>query len=146
MCWGQGPDCQGRLYTREDGSYDFLAIKSVLYPISSDAPVGSLLGNWVVTWCVQPKCISWSCIPSSKTWLRHYIPGMTNTSHLTQVYYPSDLLTIVFGVKSSLIVDYKWTEDIELARQYKIPNPEKGLASRIWFHADAPKLLKVRDE
>jgi hypothetical protein len=35
-------------------------------------------------------------------------------------------LMIVFGVKSSLMVDYKWTEDVELAKHYKIPNPEKG--------------------
>src|SRR5271167_2683169 len=40
---GQGPDCRGRLYTREDGSYDFLAIKPVSYPIPNDGPVGSLL-------------------------------------------------------------------------------------------------------
>ena len=40
---GRGPDCRGRLYTREDGSYDFLAIKPVSYPISNDGPVGVLL-------------------------------------------------------------------------------------------------------
>jgi protocatechuate 3,4-dioxygenase beta subunit len=38
-----GPDCRGRLYTREDGSFDFLAIKPVSYPISNDGPVGALL-------------------------------------------------------------------------------------------------------
>lgn len=71
-------------------------------------------------------------------------------SHLTQVYYPSDLLTIVFGVKSSLMVDYNWTEDIELAKQYKISNPEKGF----WLleydftlmQKKSPKPLKVRDD
>jgi protocatechuate 3,4-dioxygenase beta subunit len=31
------------LYTREDGSFDFLAIKPVSYPISNDGPVGALL-------------------------------------------------------------------------------------------------------
>jgi protocatechuate 3,4-dioxygenase beta subunit len=40
---GAGPDCRGRLYTREDGTYDFLAIKPVSYPISNDGPVGALL-------------------------------------------------------------------------------------------------------
>jgi len=40
---GQGPDCRGRLYTREDGTYDFVAIKPVSYPISNDGPVGELL-------------------------------------------------------------------------------------------------------
>jgi protocatechuate 3,4-dioxygenase beta subunit len=40
---GQGPDCRGRLHTRDDGTYDFLAIKPVSYPISNDGPVGALL-------------------------------------------------------------------------------------------------------
>lgn len=40
---GAGPDCRGRLYTREDGTYDFVAIKPVSYPISNDGPVGALL-------------------------------------------------------------------------------------------------------
>jgi len=60
------------------------------------------------------------------------------------------VLTIVFGVKSSLMVDYKWTEDIELAKQYKIPNPEKGF----WLleydftlmRKTSPKKLKTKDD
>ena len=38
-----GPDFRGKLYTREDGTYDFLACKPVSYPIPNDGPVGMLL-------------------------------------------------------------------------------------------------------
>jgi hypothetical protein len=48
------------------------------------------------------------------------------------------------------MVDYKWTEDVELAKKYKIPNPEKGF----WLlefdfslmPRTAPKVLKVKDD
>jgi hypothetical protein len=56
----------------------------------------------------------------------------------------------VFGVKSSLIIDYKWTEDIELVKHYKIPNPDKGF----WLleydftltQKAPPKKLKIKDD
>jgi len=57
---------------------------------------------------------------------------------------------IVFGVKSSLMVDYKRTEDAELVKKYNIPNPEKGfwllefdfkLIPRI-----DPKVRKIKDD
>ena len=49
-----------------------------------------------------------------------------------------------------MMVDYKWTENVELAKQYKIPNPEKGF----WLlefdfklmQKTPPKTLKVKDD
>ena len=57
---------------------------------------------------------------------------------------------VVFGVKSSLMVDYKWTEDINLAKRYKISNPEKGF----WLleydfklmQKSPPKPCKIKDD
>lgn len=46
----QQPDSQpkwnnrGRFFTREDGSYSFVGIKPVSYPIPDDGPVGKMLG------------------------------------------------------------------------------------------------------
>jgi len=48
------------------------------------------------------------------------------------------------------MVDYKWTEDIELAKHYQIPNPEKGF----WLleydftliPKTPPKKLKIKDD
>jgi hypothetical protein len=48
------------------------------------------------------------------------------------------------------MVEYKWTENVELAKQYKIPNPEKGF----WLlefdftlmQKTPPKKLKVKDD
>jgi hypothetical protein len=56
---------------------------------------------------------------------------------------------VVFGVKSSLMVDYKWTEDTELAKKYNIPSPEKGFWLLEYDFAlvqkTPPKPLKTQD-
>jgi hypothetical protein len=147
---GQGPDCRGRLYTRQDGTYDFLAIKPVSYPISNDGPVGALLRQLGRHW-MRPAHMHFmlmhpeynKLVTALYTREDKYATSDTGSSFL-------NLLTTVFGVKSSLLVDYIWTEDVELAKQYKIPNPEKGF----WLlefnfklmEKTPPKERKIKDE
>jgi len=137
---GAGPDFRGRLYTREDGSFDFLAIKPVSYPISNDGPVGALLRALGRHW-MRPAHM-------------HFMIAHPEFNKLVTALYTKDDKFVtsdtVFGVKSSLMVDYKWTEDVEMAKKYKITNPEKGF----WLleydfkimPKTPPKVLKVKDD
>jgi hypothetical protein len=62
----------------------------------------------------------------------------------------SNVLMVVFGVKSSLMVDYIWTEDVKLAKQYNLPDPEKGFFLLEYdfklMQKTPPKILKVKDD
>jgi protocatechuate 3,4-dioxygenase beta subunit len=148
---GAGPDCRGRLYTREDGTYDFVAIKPVSYPISNDGPVGALLRALGRHW-MRPAHMHFMIYHPefNKLVTALYTRDDKYVTSDTGIPKPLIALTLVFGVKSSLMVDYKWTEDVELAKKYKIPNPEKGF----WLldydfklmPRTPPKVLKVKDD
>jgi len=70
----------------------------------------------------------------------HFMIKHTEYNELVRTLYIQDLEYVTSGIgkcsviltkrgKPSLMVDYKKTEDIGLAKQYEIPNPEKGF----WF-------------
>ncbi|KAF7345468.1 Intradiol ring-cleavage dioxygenase [Mycena venus] len=102
-----GPDCRGRLHTREDGSFFFRAIVPVSYPIPSDGPVGKMvtaLGRHVF----RPAHLH----------MMLEAPGFEKL--VTAFYFKGDpYLTsdAVFGVKSSLIVDTTTETDVEVTRK-----------------------------
>src|ERR1700737_2278955 len=121
-----GPDCRGRLYTREDGTFNFLAIKPVAYPIPNDGPVGALLRMLGRHW-MRPAHMHFMITHPDFNKLTTALFTRDDTWVSTDAGHQSiALLIVVFGVKSSLMVDYKWTEDVKLGEQFKIPNPEKG--------------------
>ncbi|KAJ7663908.1 intradiol ring-cleavage dioxygenase [Mycena polygramma] len=101
-----GPDCRGRLHTTEDGSYFFRAVVPVSYPIPSDGPVGGMvkaLGRHVF----RPAHL-------------HMMLEASGFEKLTTAFYfkgdPYLTSDVVFGVKSSLIVDTTTETDIEVTR------------------------------
>ena len=105
-----GPDCRGRLYTREDGTFNFLAIKPVAYPIPNDGPVGALLRMLGRHW-MRPAHMHFMIIADGYDTL------------ITALYAkgdPFETSDAVFGVKSSLIVDVKTVETEAMAKQYGV--------------------------
>ncbi|KAF8211081.1 intradiol ring-cleavage dioxygenase [Mycena galopus ATCC 62051] len=101
-----GPDCRGRLHTKEDGSFFFRAIVPVSYPIPSDGTVGELLkaqGRHVF----RPAHL-------------HMMLEADGFEKLTTAFYfngdPYLYSDAVFGVKSSLIVDTTTETDVEVTR------------------------------
>ncbi|KAF7371118.1 Intradiol ring-cleavage dioxygenase [Mycena sanguinolenta] len=101
-----GPDCRGRLYTKEDGSYFFRAVVPVSYPIPSDGPVGQMvmaLGRHVF----RPAHL-------------HMMLEASGFEKLTTAFYmkgdPYITSDAVFGVKSSLIVETTTETDVEVTR------------------------------
>ena len=145
-----GPDFRAKLYTRDDGTYNFLACKPVSYPIPNDGPVGMLLRTLGRHW-MRPAHMHFqinhpgynTLVTALYTRDDKYIASDTGTLHSL---FP---VNVVFGVKSSLMVDYQWAEDIDLGKKYNIPNPENGF----WLlefdfklmPKTAPKKLKVND-
>ncbi|GAW00526.1 intradiol ring-cleavage dioxygenase [Lentinula edodes] len=129
------PDCRGRLFSAEDGSYAFRAVVPVSYPIPSDGPVGkmvSALGRHVF----RPAHL-------------HMQVDAQGYEKLTTAFYPRGdpylYSDAVFGVHSSLIVDLQPVTDkelslkrgfkdgkphMELKRDLILATPEEGLAAR----------------
>ncbi|KAJ7709024.1 intradiol ring-cleavage dioxygenase [Mycena rosella] len=101
-----GPDCRGRLHTKDDGSFFFRAIVPVSYPIPSDGPVGHMvkaLGRHVF----RPAHL-------------HMMLQATGFEKLTTALYfkgnPYLTSDAVFGVKSSLIVETTTETDVTVTR------------------------------
>lgn len=89
-----GPDCRGRIYTKDDGSFYFRAIVPVSYPIPSDGPVGRMV-----------KALGRHVYRPAHLHMMLSAPGFEKLT--TALYFEGDpYLTsdAVFGVKSSLIV------------------------------------------
>lgn len=130
-----GPDCRGRLFSAEDGTYAFRAVVPVSYPIPSDGPVGAMvtgLGRHIF----RPAHL-------------HMQVEAKGFEKLTTAFYfrgdPYLYSDAVFGVRSSLIVDLKQVSDKELSlkrgfkdgkshaelhRDIILATPEEGLAAR----------------
>ncbi|OQU95651.1 hypothetical protein CLAIMM_01833 [Cladophialophora immunda] len=104
----EGPDCRGKLYTDDEGKYAFTCVKPIPYPISNDGPVGELLRKLNRHW-FRPAHMHFMILHAE------YNKLITALYTRDSKYVESDT---VFGVKSSLLVDYVFTEDLNLAKRY----------------------------
>ncbi|KAF4759793.1 hypothetical protein N7455_002435 [Penicillium solitum] len=104
------PNCRGKIFTDPRGHYLFKCVKPVAYPISNDGPVGELLRKLNRHW-YRPAHM-------------HFMVMHPDYTKLITALYSRDSKFVdsdtVFGVKKSLIVDYKWSEDLELAKQHNL--------------------------
>ncbi|KAJ6552878.1 intradiol ring-cleavage dioxygenase [Mycena capillaripes] len=101
-----GPDCRGRIYTKEDGSFFFRAVVPVSYPIPSDGPVGQMV-----------KALGRHFFRPAHLHMMLEAPGFEKL--VTSLYFKGDpYLTsdAVFGVKSSLIAETTTETDLEVTR------------------------------
>ncbi|KAJ7498101.1 intradiol ring-cleavage dioxygenase [Mycena galericulata] len=101
-----GPDCRGRLHTTEDGSFFFRAIVPVSYPIPSDGTVGRMV-----------KALGRHAFRPAHLHMMLEAPGFEKLT--TALYFKGDpyiTSDVVFGVKTSLIVDTTTETDIEVTR------------------------------
>ncbi|KAJ5998563.1 hypothetical protein N7451_006373 [Penicillium sp. IBT 35674x] len=106
----QDPNCRGKIFTDSQGQYLFKCVKPVAYPISNDGPVGELLRKLKRHW-YRPAHM-------------HFMVAHPEYTKLITALYSRDSNFVesdtVFGVKKSLIVDYKWSEDLEIAKQHNL--------------------------
>ncbi|OJJ48542.1 hypothetical protein ASPZODRAFT_14672 [Penicilliopsis zonata CBS 506.65] len=104
------PNCRGKVFTDDQGNYVFRCVKPVAYPISNDGPVGELLRTLNRHW-FRPAHM-------------HFMIAHPEYTKLITALYSRDSNYVetdtVFGVKQSLIVDYNWCEDLELAKKYDL--------------------------
>ncbi|KAE9411569.1 intradiol ring-cleavage dioxygenase [Gymnopus androsaceus JB14] len=129
------PDCRGRLFSAEDGTYAFRAVVPVSYPIPSDGPVGKLVTN-LGRHVFRPSHL-------------HMQIEAQGFEKLTTAFYPRGdpylYSDAVFGVHTSLIVDLKQVSDkelslkrgfkegkphVELHRDIILATPEEGREAR----------------
>jgi protocatechuate 3,4-dioxygenase beta subunit len=92
---------RGRFRTETDGSYEIWTAKPVSYPIPTDGPVGELLA---VTNRETIRPAHFHVIASA--------PGFRTV--ITELYTDDDPYIgsdPVFGVKDSLVVHYRWTDE-----------------------------------
>ncbi|KIY04205.1 uncharacterized protein Z520_00898 [Fonsecaea multimorphosa CBS 102226] len=105
-----GPDCRGKFYTDRNGDFFLTGVRPVDYPIPSDGPVGDLLAL-LNRHCFRPAHV-------------HFMVNHPSYEKLTTAVYSRESTYItsdsVFGAKTSLLVDFIWTEDPSLAKQYNI--------------------------
>jgi protocatechuate 3,4-dioxygenase beta subunit len=92
---------RGKLRTRADGGFTFRTLKPVAYPVPTDGPVGRLLAR-SGRHPMRPAHI-------------HFIVGADGFAAVTTQLFTRDDPYIdsdaVFGVKPSLLVDYRRNED-----------------------------------
>lgn len=98
---------RGVFRTKSDGKYSFLAVKPTYYPIPDDGPVGELLKQ-LGRHPYRPAHL-------------HYIVSKDGFEELTtHIFDPEDPYIdsdAVFGVKESLIADFKKVEDSAKAKE-----------------------------
>ncbi|KAI5475347.1 catechol dioxygenase [Pseudohyphozyma bogoriensis] len=116
-----GPDCRGRITTDADGYYWFRGVRPVAYPIPNDGPVGKLL-----------RQLSRHVFRPAHLHMLFEAPGYE--SLITSLYPtgsdPYIKSDAVFGVKSSLLIDYEEVTDEEEAKRCGFPHGPFGLLKR----------------
>ncbi|GJP91769.1 hypothetical protein CBS63078_10599 [Aspergillus niger] len=116
----EDPNCRGKIFSDERGHYLFSCVKPVAYPISNDGPVGELLRKLKRHW-FRPAHM-------------HFMVAHPEYTKLITALYSRDSNFVesdtVFGVKKSLIVDYNWCEDLELAKQHNVEPIVKTIDGR----------------
>ncbi|KAG9689210.1 aromatic compound dioxygenase, partial [Aureobasidium melanogenum] len=110
-----GPDGRGILFSEQDGTFWFKAVKPVSYPIPMDGPVFSML-QMLGRHPNRPGHV-------------HFLLKKDNFDPLITALYPRgdpyEASDPVFGVKESLIVDLSKVTDPEMAKKYGV---EEGTA------------------
>jgi protocatechuate 3,4-dioxygenase beta subunit len=112
---GVQPDMnlRGVFQTDAEGRYWFRSVKPRFYPIPSDGPVGQLLDR-MDRHPYRPAHI-------------HFIVGAEGYEPITTHIFSPDCPYLhsdtVFGVKESLIADYRQVDDPEQAARLGLPNP-----------------------
>ncbi|KAK4944555.1 hypothetical protein LTR10_015989 [Elasticomyces elasticus] len=124
-----GANCRGKLYSDDDGRYAFTCIRPVAYPISNDGPVGELLRTLHRHWYRPAHMITMfilTLIPQTALYVLHpeYNKLITALYSRDSKYIESDT---VFGVKSSLIVDYEFAKDLQLAKHYGLKTFKRAI-------------------
>ncbi|KAK5129292.1 hypothetical protein LTR08_003622 [Meristemomyces frigidus] len=112
-----GPDCRGKLYTDAAGKYAFTCVRPIPYPISNDGPVGELLRTLNRHW-YRPAHMHFMILHPE------YNKLITALYSRDSKYVDSDT---VFGVKSSLLVDYNFTVDKKMAAEYGLQTFKKTI-------------------
>ena len=104
---------RGIFTTQEDGSFWFRTIKPAPYPVPTDGPVGELL-NATGRHPMRPAHIHF--------WIEAdgYEPLITHLFVEGDEYLDSDA---VFGVKESLILDFKQNENPGDAKKWQVTDP-----------------------
>lgn len=106
---------RGVFRTGEDGRYWFRAVKPKYYPIPDDGPVGQMLG-------------ALGRHPYRPAHLHYIIKAEEFETLVTHIFDPDDPYIhsdAVFGVKESLLADFRLTEDPVRAR-------ELGFEEKFW--------------
>ena len=104
---------RGKFRTNDNGEYAFVTNKPVSYPIPSDGPVGELL-----------RAVDRH--PNRPAHTHFAVSAQGHGSIITHLFVAGDPYLesdAVFGVKNSLIVPFKTSEDEELARQFGLAVP-----------------------
>ncbi|BBQ03040.1 6-chlorohydroxyquinol-1,2-dioxygenase (plasmid) [Burkholderia sp. SFA1] len=118
MYEGQDPNqpesnLRGRFRSGADGEFAFRAIKPTAYPIPTDGPVGQMLLA-VGRHPMRPGHV-------------HFLIEAEGYTTLTTALYSADDPYVgsdaVFGVKSSLVVQYVRNDDREDAKRWDLPSP-----------------------
>ncbi|KAF8198483.1 intradiol ring-cleavage dioxygenase [Pholiota molesta] len=114
-----GPDCRGRLYAADDGSFSFRAVVPVSYPIPDDGTVGKMM-NILGRHVYRPAHLH----------IQISAPGFEGLT--TSLFFNGDpYLTsdAVFGVKTSLITDVEIINDVSVTqrRGFRDPKPHAYL-------------------
>ncbi|KXN82765.1 Hydroxyquinol 1,2-dioxygenase [Leucoagaricus sp. SymC.cos] len=124
-----GPECRGRIHCKADGTYSYRAVVPVGYPIPDDGPVGLLLrtlGRHV--W--RPAHLH--------VWIKAegYEELVTALYLKGEKFLGSDA---VFGVKSSLVVELKKVDDVELTKARGFPQAKPHYALHYDFVLATPE-------
>ncbi|SDO07337.1 intradiol ring-cleavage dioxygenase [Ensifer sp. YR511] len=102
---------RGVFRTDSDGRYWFRAVKPKHYPIPNDGPVGKMLENL-------------GRHPNRPAHLHYIIKADGFETLITHIFDPDDPYInsdAVFGVKESLLAEFKHTHDPHRARDYEFP-------------------------
>ncbi|WP_028746586.1 intradiol ring-cleavage dioxygenase [Rhizobium mesoamericanum] len=100
---------RGVFRTGADGRYWFRAVKPKYYPIPDDGPVGQLLKEL-------------GRHPYRPAHLHYIIKAEGFETLTTHIFDPDDPYInsdAVFGVKESLLANFRWTRDPERSKQYQ---------------------------
>ncbi|TFK65132.1 intradiol ring-cleavage dioxygenase [Pluteus cervinus] len=112
------PECRGKFLSTEDGSYAFGAVIPVSYPIPNDGPAVRILN-------------ALGRHPYRPAHLHVMIQAPGYEKLVTQLYFKGDpylMSDVVFGVRTSLIVDPEKVKDEALTVSRGFKNGSKGHA------------------
>lgn len=104
---------RGVFRTGADGRYWFRGVKPKYYPIPDDGPVGKLLG-------------ALGRHPNRPAHLHYIVEAAGFDSLTTHIFDPDDPYIdsdAVFGVKKSLLAEFRKVEDAEAAAKVEVPAP-----------------------